>query len=76
MKKQFGIFTLENELEETVKRAKESDMEYIRTEELSQQNRLLLGIPVFAPKIYNVIVAGESKQFDKLVGNQELTRVF
>lgn len=76
--KEFGIFAMNEELERTEQIAKESVMEYVRTEKLSSLERMLLGVSFAAPDMYRVIVSGTEDQFDELVKNdqQEMTRVW
>lgn len=75
--KDFGIFATEAELEKSEQLAKESEMEYVRTEKLNAIERLLYRFDPAAPDIYCVIVSGTEEQFDNLVNSQkgEMTRI-
>lgn len=77
MLKKFSIFVTSHELEAIETMARNSEMEYNRTEKLSTLERLILGIPADAPEIYAVVVEGTEYQFEKLVKKAgDLTRLF
>lgn len=77
--KEFALIAMENELEATEGLARNSDMTYTETEELTFIEKVLIGAgPLAASQVrmFWVKVAGTEEQFNKLVENLKLTRVF
>lgn len=77
--KEFALISMANELKTTEELARNSDMTYTETEELTTLEKIFIGVAphdALQVKIFWVKVAGTEEQFDTLVENLKLTRVF
>lgn len=77
--KEFALISMANELKATEELARNSDMTYTETEELTTLEKISIGVALhdaLQVKMFWVKVAGTEEQFNKLVENLKLTRVF
>ena len=60
----FGVFTSEKQLKKIINKVKRSKLNYKGVMELNPFQRCMLNIHIDIPKMYCVVLEGESEQFD------------